>query len=76
MSKPTDDLAVLWKAYRAEKEIAERLQEEVKSLRAALADAIEAVEFWSGYASDYFKDKHDLAGDMIRLHAALDRAST
>ena len=40
-------------------------------LREALLDAIECVVDWSGYASDYFKDKHDLSGDLERLRAAL-----
>ena len=37
----------------------------------ALKTAIEEVEFWSGYASDYFKDKHGLAGTLAHLRAAL-----
>lgn len=40
-------------------------------LEAALLDAVECVEHWSAYASDYFKDKHDLEGDLTRLRAAL-----
>ena len=40
-------------------------------LREALKDAIACVEEWSGYASGYFKDKHDLSGDLERLRAAL-----
>jgi lipopolysaccharide biosynthesis protein len=40
-------------------------------LRKALEDAIECVESWSGYASEYFQDKHDLKGDLSRLRAAL-----
>ena len=40
-------------------------------LREALRDAIECVVDWSCYASDYFKDKHDLSGDLERLRAAL-----
>lgn len=37
----------------------------------ALEDAIDCVQAWSSYASDYFKDKHDLEGDLTRLNAAL-----
>lgn len=43
----------------------------VERLRLALADAIESVEEWAGYASDYFREKHDLAGTLKGLRAAL-----
>lgn len=33
----------------------------------ALEDAKEMIEDWSGYASEYFRDKHDLAGDLERI---------
>ena len=32
---------------------------------------IKPVKAWGGYASDYFKDKHDFQGDLDRLRAAL-----
>ena len=44
---------------------------EIDRLRAALADAIEEVESWGAYASEYFQDKHDLAGVLTRLREAL-----
>lgn len=44
---------------------------EVARLREVVADAVECVEAWAAYASDYFKEKHDLAGDIARLRAAL-----
>ena len=47
------------------------LLEENQRLREALNDAIDCVEAWGGYASDYFKDKHDFQGDLDRLRAAL-----
>ncbi len=53
-----------------QKRIAE-LQAENARLRDALRLAIEAVEFWAAYASPYFQDKHDLAGDLQKLRAAL-----
>jgi hypothetical protein len=53
-----------------QKRIAE-LQAENARLREALRLAIEAVEFWAAYASPYFQDKHDLAGDLQKLRAAL-----
>ena len=49
----------------------EKAEAERARLRKALEDAIEMVEHWGGYASDYFRDKHDLAGDLSRLRAEL-----
>jgi len=43
----------------------------IAELEGALEEAIESVEEWSAYASDYFKEKHDLEGDLSRLRAAL-----
>ncbi len=40
-------------------------------LREALRLAIENVEFWAAYATSYFQDKHDLAGDLQKLRVAL-----
>lgn len=40
-------------------------------LEEALRDAGGMVEAWAGYASEYFQDKHDLAGDLARIDAAL-----
>ena len=42
-----------------------------QKLEAALSDAIECVEEWAAYASPYFQEKHDLAGDLARLRAVL-----
>lgn len=33
--------------------------------------ARDAVEDWAGYADDYFKKRHDLAGDLARIEAML-----
>ena len=33
--------------------------------------ARDAVEDWAGYADDYFKKRHDLAGDLARINAML-----
>jgi hypothetical protein len=41
------------------------------TLADALRDAIECVESWAAYASPYFQEKHNLRGDLDRLHAAL-----
>jgi len=48
-----------------------KMDAEAERLRAALRDARECVETWAGYASEYFRDKHDLAGDLARIDAAL-----
>ena len=47
------------------------LAAENEKLRAALGLAIDAVEHWASYASPYFQEKHDLAGDLQKLRAAL-----
>ena len=49
----------------------ESLRAEVARLREALADAIECVESWATYASEYFRDKHELSSDLDSLRAAL-----
>ena len=59
-----DALASLASENAALKARAERLAK-------ALRDAIECVESWSAYADEYYKAKHDLAGDLARLRAAL-----
>lgn len=45
--------------------------DEIEKLRAALIKAIDCVEFWAAYASEYFQEKHDLADDLRDLRAAL-----
>lgn len=44
---------------------------QAEGLAKALADAIECVESWGAYADVYFQEKHNLAGDLVRLRAAL-----
>jgi hypothetical protein len=58
------------RAERAEADLA-AARAEIGRLTKALRDARDMVQSWSGYASDYFKDKHDLAGDLAELDAAL-----
>jgi hypothetical protein len=53
------------------KQIATDLGSKNNRLREALTEAREDVAHWGGYASDYFKEKHDLAGDLARIDAAL-----
>ena len=45
--------------------------DEIEKLRAALRLAMDAVEHWASYASSYAQEKHDLAGDLQKLRAAL-----
>ena len=52
----------------------EEQQKRMAELEGALTDAIECVESWGAYASDYFQDKHGLADDLARLRAR--RANT
>ena len=40
----------------------------------ALHDAADDVEGWGNYASDYFQVKHDLTGNIAKIHAQSDRA--
>ena len=40
-------------------------------LLAALKDARSDVESWGAYASEYFKEKWDLAGDLARIDAVI-----
>lgn len=44
---------------------------EVTRLVQALRDAREMVDEWAAYASDYFQEKWDLAGDLAKLDAVL-----
>lgn len=53
-----------WKARCSE------LRAEVEALRRLLADAAEDVESWGAYASEYFQEKHDLAGCVTKYRKA------
>jgi chromosome segregation ATPase len=52
--------------------------QQLRSLAAELVEGLrearDDVEAWAGYATDYFKEKHDLAGDLARIDALLSRA--
>ena len=49
----------------------EALRERVSRLESALTLAIDLVDHWGGYASEYFQQKYNLAGDLATLRAAL-----
>lgn len=40
-------------------------------LQEALAEAIEEIEDWGSYASEYFQEKHDLKGRVNKLRKEL-----
>lgn len=44
---------------------------EIERLRAALRAARVAVEDWASYASDFYREKWDLQGDLAHIDAAL-----
>lgn len=50
-------------------------EDDSRRLRDALRQAREDLESWGAYASDYFKEKWDLAGDLARIDAELGRDS-
>lgn len=49
----------------------ERPAPDVTQLVEALEEARDLVDSWSAYASDYFKEKHNLARDLERLDAVI-----
>ncbi|KAF4559217.1 MULTISPECIES: ead/Ea22-like family protein [Pseudomonas] len=57
------------KARKAQREI-DRLKAENEAMRSALLEASEEVATWGAYASEYFQEKHDLAGCVAKIHAA------
>lgn len=66
-----------WDALDADERVNFTLQQannEIDLLRAELENARELVIEWGAYASEYFQEKYDLAGDIARLDAALPNA--
>jgi hypothetical protein len=49
----------------------ERLRAKEARLREALQHAVEELEFWGAYASDYFKEKHGFDETIEKLSTAL-----
>jgi hypothetical protein len=47
------------------------LGQQVGRLREALQHAVEELEFWGAYASDYFKEKHGFDETIEKLSTAL-----
>ena len=71
MCPPDPTVTHCYHAAKVNELIAER-EAEVEQLRAALTRAIEEVELWAGCVSTYLKDKHDYAGALSELRAALE----
>ncbi|MFK3770812.1 ead/Ea22-like family protein [Pseudomonas putida] len=61
-------------AFLAERDAQMRQRDQLRAendgLRKALLEASEEVATWGAYASEYFQEKHDLAGCVAKLHAA------
>ncbi len=49
-------------------------RELIQRLANALHYAADDVEGWGNYASSYFQEKHDLLGNVARIHAMADEA--
>ena len=49
-------------------------RELIQRLANALHDAAEDIGFWGSYASGYFQEKHDLPGNIAKIHAQADEA--
>lgn len=55
------------------KDFAYKLENKSIALAAAqatIAEAADEIQYWGAYASDYFKEKHDLAGTVARFRSA------
>jgi hypothetical protein len=46
----------------------------IQRLADALHDVADDVEGWGNYASSYFQEKHDLSGNVARIHAQAEEA--
>lgn len=64
------EVAGLKTGYEAYERVNAQLKAEVEKLRKSLLDAAEEIDAWGSYASDYFQEKHDLAGCVAKFHAA------
>lgn len=71
LNEAVNELNILCVKYNDLEKTRDAIQAENEKLRAALRLAIDAVEHWASYASLYAQEKHDLAGDLQKLRAAL-----
>jgi len=74
-SKNRPDLQVEHVVFRAAANPAAILAliQQRDELLAAIKDARELVDDWGAYAPAYMQEKHDLAGDLDRLDAAISK---
>lgn len=71
------EIALRTQIERAEAaEYIDQLEKQRDELLAALKYARELVDDWGAYASAYMQEKHDLAGDIDRLDAAIAKAES
>ena len=65
--------------WKQPKDIGTQLHEakqEITRLRSLLAEAREDVDFWGGYASEYFQEKWDLTGTLEKYDAVIAETPT
>jgi hypothetical protein len=53
----------------------DQLERQRDELRTALERAREDMESWAAYADEYFREKHDLAGDLAAIDKALEKSN-
>ena len=49
--------------------VIDKLRTQNQALVEALEDATDEIESWGAYASEYFQEKHDLAGNVAKFRA-------
>ena len=53
-------------------EVAKAKVARIAALEALLGEAIESIEDWSGYATEYFRKKHSLVEELAKFRTALE----
>jgi hypothetical protein len=66
------DIKALRRRVLEEGHRANAAEARVRELESALRRARDDMDGWAAYASEYFHEKHDLAGDLAAIDAALD----
>jgi len=77
MDSYSDEHNTPWRKYIEAADIAEAREKELLAEKAALIAELrfarESVFDWSGYATEYFREKHGLQEDLDRIDAVLAR---
>jgi hypothetical protein len=60
--------------YRIQVDAIVALQARLEAVKTGYAEAIEDIEDWGVYASEYFQEKHDLAGTLAAHRKALEES--